>query len=401
MPFYAWHGIDIVGKDHKGVLFARNESILDAMLFDRGIALLDARIRSSLLQRSNKVPYAVLAEFCAEMVHLLRADVPLDLSLSLTSKTIHDELLRSIIIDAAQCVREGLSLSVAFAYHKDYVDYLLISVVEAGQESGNLVQAFEALADYYQHQKELREKLRASFLVPGVTFVFLFAIMLAIFTVVIPRFQSLFSLFNKTLPGSTLALFAISSTMQSFDFWLIIALFVGVVLIFVRILQTQHFRPLLDRMVLALPVVGNMLTAYSLTLFLQTLAFLLRAGVHLVKAMNIARNVITNTALLSGIDEMIGMIESGKSLSVSFKESLAHYAIIEDVESLFVVGEVTGNLAASVERVATLYQQKTYKLLAQVSRIVPMILLMVLGLFIAILMISLYLPLLSFAKLID
>jgi type II secretory pathway component PulF len=401
MPFYAWHGIDIVGDDHNGVLFARNELALDALLFKQGIALLDARVKVPLFKREQKVSYNVLAEFCTEMVHLLSADVPLDLALSLTSKTIRDELLRPIIIDVAECVQEGQTLSTAFGYHKDYVDYLLISVIEAGQESGNLVEAFEALADYYQHQKELREKLKTSLLVPSVTFVFLFAIMLAIFIIVIPRFQSLFSLFNKTLPATTMTLFAVSTTMQSVDFWLIVAIFLGLVLVFVRLLRTPHFRPLLDRIILVLPVIGPMLVAYSLTLFLQTLAFLLRAGVHLVKAMHIARNVITNTALLSGVDQMIDMIESGKSLSSSFHECLANYKIIEDVESLFVVGEVTGQLAKSVERVAALYQQKTYTLLSRVARIVPMIMLILLGLFIALLMISLYLPLLSFAKLID
>lgn len=401
MPLYAWRGIDIVGDDHAGVLFARNETVLDALLFEQGIALLDARIKKPLFSGNQKVPYAVLAEFCVEMVHLLCADIPLDLALSLAGKTTHHPILRPIVLDAAQCVREGHALDVAFTYHKNYLDSLLIAVVAAGQESGNLVQSFEALADYYQHQKDVREKLKSSLLVPFVTFIFLFLIMLAIFIVVIPRFQALFSLFNKPLPSATRVLFSISSTMQSVDFWLTLAVFMGVILIVVRILQTQRFRPLLDHIVLLLSLMGPLLTAYSLTLFLQTLGFLLRAGVHVVDAMRIARNVITNIALLSGIDEMIALVESGHALSVSFQQSLAQYKIIEDVESLFVVGEATGHLASSVERVAGLYQQKTYSLLTRIGRVVPMIFLIILGLFITLLMISLYIPLLSFAKLID
>ncbi len=401
MPFYTWHGIDIAGRDHKGTLFARNETALEVMLFEQGIALLHADIKTSLFNRQHQISYAILAEFSAAMTHLLKADVPLDLSLSLTSKTIRDPLMRAILIDVAQCVREGQSLSVAFACHKNYIDNLLIYVIEAGQESGNLFEAFDALACYYSNQKDLREKLRTSLIVPCITFIALFIIMLTVFIVVIPRFQSLFSLFNKSLPATTRSLFAISAAMQTVDFWFFVAIVLGSILIFVRFLRSKRFRPLLDRAVLLVPVVGPLISSYSLTLFLQTLAFLLRAGVHLVKALTIARNVITNTALLQGFDQMIAMIESGKSLSESFKECLAPYKIIEDVESLFVVGEVTGHLASSVDRVSQLYKQKTYTLLSRIARIIPMILLIVLGLMIALLMIALYLPLLSFAKLID
>lgn len=396
MPYFIWRGIDLTGSIRRGRRFARTQNLLEKHLLREEIALLSARLPR--ISWVRPLPRTMNAELCEQLATLLEAGLRLAEALDIVSTTIHHKLMGAIMEDCGQAVREGIPLDRVLSCHVPLVDALMVSLVGAGQESGALARTFKMLSTHYTMQEELAKKCRSALIMPSLTFAFFILITLIIFISVIPRFESLFVMLNKPVPGITQSLFALSLYIRTgrvvwaAGAWTLI--FFGVILIW----QRSGLKKFKARAILAMPLMGKIVTAYSLTFFLQALTVLLEGGVHLVKAISIARKALHNDMLKEALEKVERDVETGVPLSSAF----GRYQLVKspELESLFAIGEATGSLAAMVHKAAQLYHKKAYRALGLIATLIPPLVLIMLGLVIGVLIFAVYTPLLTLSRVI-
>lgn len=404
MPYFKWKGIDLSGTDRTGVSFARTQDMLEKSLLQQEIALLSARQVSGIRARlffKRGVGAADKAELCSQIAVLLNAGLRLDEALAHVVKTIKETYAAEVIADCARAVREGSRLSAVLECHAILFDSAAVALIAAGEESGKVARAFEIVSARYAAQDELMRKLKASLMMPAVTLLFFVITAFGVFIAIIPRFEALFVMINKPLPGTARLLFGISAVMRSRVFLPIVGVCIGIIFAAVRILARPSFKQRRDRLILAIPVIGALVWSYSMTVFLQTLALLVQGGVHLTEALAIAQKSIGNGALAHAVEHVRRAVETGSPLSISIARFPELTRGTHELESLCALGETTGDAAPLLLKAAGIYEHKTHRSLALITRLLPPLVLLCLGILIALLIFAVYAPLLNFSQLIS
>ncbi|MFA6066319.1 MAG: type II secretion system F family protein [Candidatus Babeliaceae bacterium] len=391
MPYYKWSGISLTGTTIKGRLFARTIEHLTAHLLQREIALIKASI--TVRHRFFGDTKTHIATFYRHLASLLMSGIRLHDALLITVSTCNHSYLKSVIEDCACAIQEGIPLSKAFAYHDGLFSDFACTMVQAGEESGNLKGALGSLALYAEYEQKFLKSIYNSLLMPSITFIFFCLIFFIIFIGVIPRFESLFMSFDKKLPWLTTTVFSISHGLRSWYGLLCLVIFTGVAYGIYIVSRLSHYKDTLDRIVLITPILGVCVRTVSVAFFLQTLAVLVKGGVRLVDAVVIASKPISNRVLRSELEAVARDITSGVAMS----DALMHQQYINscELEALCKIGESTGTLAVMIEQAAQLYRERVHKSLTFFTTILQPSLLIILGLLVGLLLVAVYVPLLT------
>ena len=391
MPYFSWRAIDFMGKVHKGVSFARTVSDLEKSLLkdERGLMRAIPRKHMSLSSQER-------SDFCYHMHLLLAAGVRLADALETVTAIGTTKTLQPIIADCARAIREGTMLSVALSWHDPLFDEIMIQLIRAGEETGALTTVFEILYTHFIMQHELVKKLRFALILPLITSIVFVLILVSTFVFVIPRFEQFFMVLNKTAPPLTQVLFSISAYVRSITGIGIIAGLCLGILLTIKLFSRSHYKIFRDRVVFKIPLVGRLIYYYSFSLFLRTLAILLVGGMRLTQALFISATDTENSMMKKIFLTFYHDVERGISLSASIAEqNLGH---VSELVALCILGEASGNLAVMIKRAAQLYQEKTYRILSIIMTLIPSVLLVLIGLFVGLLIIALYVPLLNLGE---
>ncbi len=395
MPYYVWHGIDSANNNRYGKTYARNIDRLRAHLGEQNIKVQVARL--PVFNYVKPIPKSLLVSVFENMHSLLQAGLRVDEALELCGKTVNHNLLPTILSDSALAIREGISLDVIFSEHVPWLDNLLVPLMRAGHELGSFSETFKMLELHYKIQEELSRKLKSALFMPLITLLFFLMITIIIFIAVIPRFEMLFGMFDKPVPGITKFLFKMSYFIRNW-FWLAIFFIAALIMLIQYLIKKFMHKRQHSGLILKIPLIGKIIRYYSMTLFLQSLAVLLEGRIHLVKAIELASQTIRNKYIQDCCVKVSKNVESGRTLSSSFRHYSALHA--EDIESLCALGEAVGNLDVMTRKAALIYHTKTYAALSLVTSLIPPFLIMVLGFFIAVLIFSVYAPLLTLSRVI-
>ncbi|MEX0672383.1 MAG: type II secretion system F family protein, partial [Candidatus Babeliales bacterium] len=213
MPYFRWQGIDIEGTIHSGMRFAKSHEDLEQYLICQGIGLMHIdrpkRLTFRPLGRQAKV------DFFRQCAVLLDAGVSLPKALSLLAHQIHHKQFQEALSDISRDVQEGISLSDSLTQHEGFFTGPMISIIQAGQESGSLNQALHKLAHYLETVDELKKKIRAAILMPCITFTLFLIIAMIIFLVIMPSFAAILQATGQAVPHATQRLFALSDFLKT------------------------------------------------------------------------------------------------------------------------------------------------------------------------------------------
>ena len=328
--------------------------------------------------------------FNQQFVALIRAGLPILKSLDLLKDRIRNPLLRHHMSNARDRVHSGELLSEAIRA-QDVFPAVYTASVFAGERSGNLV---EVLNRYIQYEKTIftvRKKFLNSLIYP--TFLIVLAIVMVgvIMTYVIPKFAELYADLNTPLPITTRLLIALSATIQG-HLALIVPLIIGALVILRVWVGTGSGRRWVDELKLTAPIVGNLWTMFSMAQLTRTLATLLSGGIPLVGALEVARDASGNRVIGDSIRSAITQVREGNPLSDSL-ERTGHFPDL--ALEMIRVGEQTGSLPDMLNHVADFYDEDVnLRSTALLSWVEPVILLFVAA-FIAMVLISLYMPIFS------
>jgi type IV pilus assembly protein PilC len=330
--------------------------------------------------------------FNQQFVTLVRAGLPILKALDLLAQRLTDPKLRPYINAVREDVRKGELLSDAFRSQEIFPKIYVTSIM-AGEKSGSLVEVLERYVNYQKLALGVRKKVLVSLMYPSVLIVLVILLMVFLITYVVPSFASLYSSMSAQLPSITLFLIAIGTTAHTYVFaWL-----VAVVLawsIFYWWSRGEAARETLDRIKIKVPLLGDIWIKYQVAQFSRVLGTLLTGGIPLVQGLETSADSLGTPLLRKTLAKAGQMVREGQPLSTSLAATGVFPPLSVD---MIEVGESTGALPSMLSSVAEFYEEDVNtKMTAVLSLIEPAIMIFM-GMFVAFVLIALYLPIFSLA----
>jgi type IV pilus assembly protein PilC len=389
---------DARGQMHEQVADAQNERDARERLVQQGYLVYSVRAKeisarlSGGSARRKTVNLEKFLIFNQQFVTLVRAGLPILQALDLLADKLTDEKLGRHIKAVRDQVKTGAGLSDAFA-NRGVFPAIYVTSVLAGEKSGSLTEVLDRYITYQRLTLSLRKKLLVSLLYPAVLILLVIGLIVFLVTYVVPNFAELYRSMEAKLPAATNILIAVGTTARSYVLFgfgaLIVALF-GAYLWSRR----EGSQITLDRWKRGMPVFGEVWMKYQVAQFSRVLSTLLIGGIPLVPALETAGRSLGSVLLKNALDQVAVQVREGKSLSAS----LTTTGIFPDLAiDMMEVGESTGALPQMLNSVAEFYEEDvSTRMTALLSLIEPMIMIFM-GMFVAFVLVALYLPIFSLA----
>jgi len=386
------------GQMHELVTDAPSERDARERLSQQGYLVYSVRAKDlgarlgGISSRKKTVNLEKFLIFNQQFVTLIRAGLPILQSLDLLADRLTDEKLGRHIRAVRDDVKTGTVLSDAFANQGVFPSIYITSVL-AGEKSGSLVEVLERYISYQRLTLSLKKKLLVSLLYPCVLIVLVVALIVFLVTYVVPNFAALYNSMEAKLPAATRILIAVGTTARSYVL-LGFGVFVLAVIGAYFWSKRESSQETLDKMKLRTPVLGEVWIKYQVAQLSRVLGTLLVGGIPLVQALETAGRSLGTVLLKKALDGVAVMVREGKTLS----GSLAKTGIIPTLAiDMMEVGESTGALPAMLTSVAEFYEEDvSTRMTALLSLIEPAIMISM-GIFVAFVLVALYLPIFSLA----
>lgn len=345
----------------------------------------------------RKIGYTEFLLFNQEMITLLKAGIPMIRALEIIIQNTRLGILREILGKASANIRNGMQISEAFAsaqipFHKIYKASLL-----AGEKSGHLEQVLEKFNIYLGKISNLRRKIVSSLTYPIILLLFMISMVLVISIFVIPKFTAFFDNMDAQLPAITLFFMSVTQYIKEN----IVMYLAAAVLAYAAIRAIEHVNPrviLIDQAKINLPFLGRVIHENAIAVFARTLAILISGGIPVPDAAEIAVETFANKYYYSQVRSVPEKIRQGNLLSGVLEEiAIMPRILVEMIR----VGETSGNLTAVLDESAEYYERSIdSKINALISLIEPVIII-ALGMVIAVMLVSVYLPIFSSIRIIQ
>jgi type IV pilus assembly protein PilC len=384
------------GQVMKKVLQAPDEEALRSDLEKQGMHVFQVRrrglpasfARSAPRRRRKSLDTQQFLLFNQELAALLRAGLPLLQALELMLERMEDDQFRAILADIRDRVSSGEDLSEAFSAHGEMFPRLYPASLKAGERSGELEQVIRRFIRYQKLVMDARKRAISSLIYPAVLIGLSFVMLAVLMTYVVPSFTKFYAGLDAELPMLTRIVVAISEFLGRWLPVLVIALLFGGVSLW-RWVRTPAGRRAFDAFKLRLPLLGNVLHLFALSEFCRSLATLLAGGIPLVQAMEIATAAVGNASVRGAIEPEIRRVREGDSFHHAMEESGVFPNLAVDMAK---VGEATGALDEMLSNVSDFFDEKVEVQLQRILALVEPAMLVFMGVVVAIILLSLYLP---------
>jgi type IV pilus assembly protein PilC len=363
---------------------------LRARFTQAGYYVYSVKAKSVLGGSKKKVKLETFLIFNQQFLTLIKAGLPILGSLELLARRQKLPNFRAQLEDVAARVKTGESISQAFEAQGGF-PVVYTTTLLAGERSGNLEEVLQRFLDFQRVSLTFRKKLKASLIYPALLVVMVVALFIFLITFVVPRFAQLYDQLGTKLPALTTFLLNLGKEAQSYGIYAAAVVAIVVFVVF-RWSKTDAGANLIDRIRIALPVIGSVWLKYQVGLFSRTLSTLLTGGLPLVPSLETAARSIDSRQIASAVYKSVETVREGKGLSVSLQATKVFPELaIEMIE----VGESTGALPQMLNSVAEFFEEDVQtNLTAAMSLIEPLILIMM-GLVVTTILIALYLPIFS------
>ncbi len=406
MTCFQYTGRNRRGEAVNGKIEAATADAVAGQLFNNGITPIDIRpaaaaqdVFSGLKSlakrlRAGRVAIDDLVFFCRQMYTLLKAGVPIMQSLRGLRDSTQNPALAEVIGSIAESLDAGMDLATAVRRHPAVFSNLFASMVQVGETTGNLAEAFQQLAAYLEREKDTRERIKQALRYPSIV---VFAITVALFIInifVIPAFARVYAGFHAQLPLPTRILIATSHFMV--HYWgLMVAAMVAVTVAVRYYLRTADGRYRWHRAKLKLPVVGRIIYCATLGRFARSLAVTLKAGVPLVQGMSVVSRAVDNEFVGERIAQMRDGVERGESVTRCATATAMFPPLVLQMIS---VGEESGALEELLGEVAGYYEREVDYDLRNLNTAIEPILITIIGVIVLILALGVFLPMWDLAR---
>jgi type IV pilus assembly protein PilC len=385
---------DRSGKTRTGTMTAASSKAVADRLRDSGYAPVSiTEQKESLGQREITLPFGGkvklvdLAIFARQFATMINSGLSLIRALNILAQQTENKKLAEIISDIRSEVEQGRPLSAAMAAH-DAFPKLFIAMVRAGETAGLLDQVLVRVAQTLEADVALRRKIKSAMTYPVVVLFMAVGLSSAMIVFIVPTFEGLFQSLGGELPLPTQVLVTLSELMRGF--WYI--------LVFLPILAWQAFkwarkqpriRFVLDQLKLKVPVFGPLFHKVALSRFTRNFGSLLRAGVPILSALEIASDTVNNGVMANAIDDVRDAVKEGESIASPLTK---HEIFPPMTVQMIAVGEETGQIDEMLEKISDFYDQEVEATTEQLTALLEPVMIAVLGGIVGGMVIALYMP---------
>jgi type IV pilus assembly protein PilC len=388
------------GEIIEGVYIADSEARLRREFEEKGLFVLGlhragrSRLGGLALPRRTRISTREFVVFNQELATLLKAGMPLVQSLDILRRRATNAVFKAVLDDVNERVRAGNSLSEAFEAHGGLFPGVYTASLLAGEKSGNLEQVIRRYVSYVKVVANVKRRTVSALVYPVILLALSLVVVSIIMLRVVPAFGVFYSQFGQELPLSTRIIVATSSFAAAY----FVPILIGLALIAVGIwqwLQRPGERERFDQMILRLPGIGGIARKFATSQAARTLATLLGGGIPLVNAIDVSARSIRNQYMARELRSAAQQVREGRALALAMSDSGAFPDVaIKMVE----VGESTGALQEMLNSLADFYDEEIETNLGRFVTLVEPLLLIVMGIVIAGLLLSLYMPLFNLSN---
>lgn len=384
---FAWEGKDKTGKIVRGEMRAGGETIVNVTLRRQGIMV--TKVKKKAYRSGKKITDKDLSLFTRQLATMMKAGVPLLQSFDIVGKGHANPSMSKLILDLRADIETGTSLNNAFRKYPLYFDPLFCNLVGAGEQAGILEDLLTRLAIYKEKTLAIKSKIKSALMYPVSILAIAFIVTAIIMIWVVPAFKSVFSSFGADLPAPTLIVMNISDFVVQWWYIIFGSIFGALYFFFQSWRRSLKMQQTMDRLLLRLPIFGQVIRKATMARWTRTLSTMFAAGVPLVEALDSVGGASGNAVYLEATKKIQLEVSTGTSLTVAMQNANVFPNMVTQMVS---IGEESGALDNMLGKVADFYEEEVDEAVGALSSLMEPLIMVILGVLIGGLVIAMYLP---------
>ena len=375
MTTFSYVATDVNGKKVKGTEMAEDSQELIDKLKQKG--LFCTTYKDVQKNKASDVKFKFktkdLAFFCRQLAAMLTSGISLVKALHILQSQTEDKKQKQVLLDIYEEVQKGRSFSEAIATKPGVFPSLFVSMVSAGEVSGNLDMIMNRVAEHYAKDSKTQNKIKGAMIYPIVLLCLLVVMMIAMFTLIMPMFRDLIG--DGEIPPLSAAMFSISDFMIN-QWYLLVIIGVVIVIIFRIILKTPASKLKWDAMLLKVPKVGKLLKTIYTARFARTMSNLFSSGLQMVDCIEKSVGTLGNTYIIKVFEDVIENVKRGEALSVA----IGRTGIFDGMFiSIIYVGEESGTLDQILAKSSDYYDEEADSAISSLVSLMEPLMIIVMG----------------------
>jgi len=384
---FEWEGRDRNGKQVRGETRASGENQVLSSLRRQGV--MPTKVKKRRMRSGSKIKPRDIALFTRQLATMMKAGVPLLQAFDIVGRGNPNPSVTKLLNDVRMDVETGTSLSAAFRKYPLYFNALYCNLVEAGEAAGILESLLDRLAVYMEKTEGIKAKIKSALMYPISVVVVAFVVVSVIMIFVIPAFKEVFSSFGADLPAPTLFVIALSEFFVAY-WWLIFGGLGGGMYFFLQAWKrSEKVQQFMDRLMLKLPVFGDLVYKSVIARWTRTLSTMFAAGVPLVEALDSVGGASGNSVYAIATERIQVEVSTGTSLTAAMTNAGVFPSM---VLQMCAIGEESGALDHMLGKAADFYEADVDEMVAGLSSLMEPIIIVFLGGLIGGIVVSMYLP---------
>lgn len=402
MADYSYLAVNEKGKQVKGTVDAPDSRAAMNLVRDRGLTVIKITEATVLnkeikIEFHKKVKARDIAVFCRQMSSILDAGISITEALDILAEQTEKKQLREAVETTRDNVAKGELLSDAMRQAGSVFPSILISLVQTGEESGSIAYSFERMAVHFEKQAKLSGLVKKAMVYPAVILAVAFAAVMIMSIVVIPQFADLFDSMGAELPLITRAVMGFSSFVIH-RWYILLVIIIAIVGGLRYYLSTDKGRHVWGRILLKIPVFGDLSAKNASADFARTMSTLMSAGMPVTKGLEITAAAMKNVLFRDVLLEVKKDVEQGQPMSNMLKETGIFPPMVGNMVR---IGEESGSVDAMFEKIADYYEEEVEMATEALTAVMEPLIIVVLGVVVGIIVLAIYMPMVSLYQNLD
>jgi len=387
---FVWEGKDRKGNKSKGEMASANVALVKAQLRKQGIMPEKVKKKPKpLFGGSKKITPFDIAMLTRQLATMMKAGVPLVQSFDIVADGLENKGLQELVMSIRNDISSGTGFAASLRKHPKHFDDLYCNLVDSGEKAGALEQMLDRIATYLEKTEILKKKVKKAMTYPIAVIVVAIIVTAILLVKVVPQFESLFQGFGAELPVFTQFVVELSEWMQKWWFVVLIGIVGSIFLFREARRRSQKFSDFVDKWVLKLPVVGEILDKSAVAKFGRVLSTTFAAGVPLVDALESVAGATGNAVYRDAVHNIKNEVSSGTQLQAAMRNQDIFPVM---AVQLTAIGEESGNLDDMLGKVAEHYEALVDDMVDNLTALMEPMIMSVLGVLVGGLIVAMYLP---------
>lgn len=393
---FVWSGKDKRGTVMKGEQLAKNANLLKAELRRQGItpSVVKPKAKPLFGSAGSTITARDIAIFSRQIATMMKSGVPLVQSFEIIAGGQKNPKMKDMLEDIKSNIESGSTLHEALSKHPNQFDELYQNLVRAGEGAGVLDTVLDTIASYKENTEALKSKIKKALLYPAIVIAVAILVSAVLLIFVVPQFQQVFKNFGADLPAFTQMLVSASDFMIAY-WWLVLFIVVGSIVGLVQARKRSFaVARVLDRILLKLPVIGQIMHHSAIARFARTLATTFKAGVPLVEAMETVAGATGNIVYTEAVNRIRQDVSVGYQLNIAMRQvNLFPHMVVQ----MTAIGEESGALDTMLFKIAEFYEREVNDAVDSLSSMLEPFVMVIIGVLVGSMVIGMYLPIFKMA----